>query len=1061
MNLSDVFLSITKSFLENDNSSFLYFSIPHKFPYAIQEEFSLKSFKIIDLQRDYNPLAPFYSIMKDSNPDYDFIENNAYELHKGALHAFFEGRICPHRLDVVNFSELYYERQMLGNFCNNLLQNFFADKYLILNAQLLSQEAVEFLKKINKNIYKGKIIFCFNNEEFFYMSPPLEDFYHSLENSDNFYEITKYDEIELSENQKNEVIFSRDYKLETFDEIHTVLRNCRKMLSLEQALNVSSWLSDNINNFSFTPEEKRDLLFEIGISNFYSYNFDQALYYLNRIISYQIEDSTENSAYVLLSRVYYEKNMYKESLRCAILVMDRLKDTPSEPLYSVACMMEYTVSQKQDPEHSLEKFHKTLDLLKSNGLTNNYILTSLNIPWVAMTNDNLRLQMMSIVNEVIELAEKIGNLYALSTAYNWKGIILLHNGQRKEAHIYYNKCNEIRTSLGDISSIIKIRNGLSYEYLVSTQFQKAYDLLNDISEKLLEINDNTEIIITLNNIATTLFHARHYDQAYELYKKILQYLVFFHFEQSNVTAFLPEYNDILIHNTFIELIKGHDNRAKINFYNIFHNKKVITKINEPLKFLFQAITALYDDNIDKSYEEFQLAEDSYKNYSSAQTFRHVLMIFEYCLILREHNHTEKFEEYFERAFNLAKEYQLDYFFHDKNTLITLDEYLSKVKEFEPLKLDLSKLDEKIKKDKLITKMHSHLKDARFLNRITALENDIYEDSKFLGNAIHIIMEYCLCDAIIVVIREDENWVCHAKFSKIKNFSVSQKEFKKLFEKYDNCIANCRFVKDQDSGWFYAKSSEHALPAAIILVPSDTVSINQNDINILNIAISNIKSQYVIHRQNERLLRISSTDQLSMLNNRRALQEKLNIESEMISRYNKKREKYFQVSIAFIDLDNFKIINDTFGHETGDLIIFKFSELLRKIYRRVDFISRFGGDEFVILLPNTNCTEAKRAAERLMEALKKANHFIPDMEKHLSSKITIPESNKLSFSMGICSNFDVEDPTDMNTTMTNADRSLYYSKTTGKNRVTIWKDIKKEFEKSQTTEELITISQNKQ
>lgn len=207
MNLSDVFLSITKSFLESDNSSFLYFSIPHKFPYAIQEEFSLKSFKIIDLKRDYNPVAPFYSIMKDSNPDYDFIENNAYELHKGALHAFFEERICPHRLDVVNFSELYYERQMLGNFCNNLLQNFFADKYLILNAQLLSQEAVEFLKTINKNIYKGKIIFCFDNEEFFYMSPPLEDFYHSLENSDNFMKLRNMMKSNFQKTKKTKLFF--------------------------------------------------------------------------------------------------------------------------------------------------------------------------------------------------------------------------------------------------------------------------------------------------------------------------------------------------------------------------------------------------------------------------------------------------------------------------------------------------------------------------------------------------------------------------------------------------------------------------------------------------------------------------------------------------------------------------------------------------------------------------------------------------------------------------------------------------------------------------------------
>ena len=215
----------------------------------------------------------------------------------------------------------------------------------------------------------------------------------------------------------------------------------------------------------------------------------------------------------------------------------------------------------------------------------------------------------------------------------------------------------------------------------------------------------------------------------------------------------------------------------------------------------------------------------------------------------------------------------------------------------------------------------------------------------------------------------------------------------------------------------------------------------DDYDIINIAISSLQSHIVMIKQNEHLLFLSSTDQLSQLKNRHALQEQLSIQSEMIRRYNNKRSMYFQMTIIFLDMDNFKFYNDTYGHEAGDLLISKFGELLKKIFRKVDFISRFGGDEFVILLPNTNCPEAHRATERVHEALEESNYFITDLEDLLGKKLDIPENRILGFSTGICSNFDIEDPTDMETVMNNADHSLYYSKQTKKGSITIWSDIK--------------------
>jgi diguanylate cyclase (GGDEF)-like protein len=161
---------------------------------------------------------------------------------------------------------------------------------------------------------------------------------------------------------------------------------------------------------------------------------------------------------------------------------------------------------------------------------------------------------------------------------------------------------------------------------------------------------------------------------------------------------------------------------------------------------------------------------------------------------------------------------------------------------------------------------------------------------------------------------------------------------------------------------------------------------------------------------------------------------------MIRRYQGKHSAHFQTSVTFIDLDHFKYYNDTYGHEAGDILIAEFSDLLKHIYRRVDFVCRFGGDEFVILLPNTTDEEALRAAERLREGLVAREYFLPVLEKRLGMKLNVPKDHYINFSAGICSNFVVDDKTDMNLVMQNADKALFAAKNSGRSRTVLWTEM---------------------
>lgn len=108
--------------------------------------------------------------------------------------------------------------------------------------------------------------------------------------------------------------------------------------------------------------------------------------------------------------------------------------------------------------------------------------------------------------------------------------------------------------------------------------------------------------------------------------------------------------------------------------------------------------------------------------------------------------------------------------------------------------------------------------------------------------------------------------------------------------------------------------------------------------------------------------LSRTDSLTGLLNRRAFYEVGGAELKKMQRHNR------PLSIAFMDIDDFKAVNDRYGHVTGDALLVRVAESLRRSLRGTDYVARLGGDEFVILLPETNDTGAETVITRLQDLL---------------------------------------------------------------------------------------------
>lgn len=165
---------------------------------------------------------------------------------------------------------------------------------------------------------------------------------------------------------------------------------------------------------------------------------------------------------------------------------------------------------------------------------------------------------------------------------------------------------------------------------------------------------------------------------------------------------------------------------------------------------------------------------------------------------------------------------------------------------------------------------------------------------------------------------------------------------------------------------------------------------------------------------EKLLQMATTDELTGLANRRYFMERLNSEFDRTKRY---ESKY---SLLMIDIDHFKRINDTYGHKAGDLALQGASSVMKKSLRASDIIGRVGGEEFSVILPESELKAALFIAERLREKVEK-NPVI-----HNSQEILITVS--VGASQSLAGDQTVDD------IIVRADTAMYNSKHDGRNRV---------------------------
>lgn len=192
---------------------------------------------------------------------------------------------------------------------------------------------------------------------------------------------------------------------------------------------------------------------------------------------------------------------------------------------------------------------------------------------------------------------------------------------------------------------------------------------------------------------------------------------------------------------------------------------------------------------------------------------------------------------------------------------------------------------------------------------------------------------------------------------------------------------------------------------VALISSNKIQFNEEDAILIGLF------DITIQKKAEELLKdIAVTDELTGLYNRHYLYSRINEEIERSDRSNE------PMSIMILDIDKFKRVNDTWGHPVGDEVLKETAEITKSMIRKDDILVRLGGEEFLVLMPQTDTMEAVSVAEKVRKALE--NNIHPTVGTFTAS-FGVAERNK---SEGFKSLYK------------RADDALYRAKETGRNRV---------------------------
>ncbi|MBM7557443.1 diguanylate cyclase [Halanaerobacter jeridensis] len=1052
-----------------------------------------------EIDNNYNPpYQPFLKFIAEYLQDYSPLEiekyieeTDIYQLHKPLFIDFFNSKQAQRKEEII-LEEFKYEQQQMLRSIIKLLIKLTEEQgpvlIVIKNLEQSSASTLNIIQHIIKKDYQVQLMFLVSFDKRYRVlmsggrKKKWDQFIKTVERENMIINLNQQEELKQGlSNEEEENLVG--------EELIELGSHCFSFLALDEA---KKYLEEVYNyyqqqNLNLDSDNYIKLLNKLGDTYNYLNEDNNALLIYQALADYlktknrskELATAYRKSAVVHFKKYNLEtaEDLIDKSLKLA------QNDGTEQQLFLIYFLICLIQERKKEysPKQWQELYNKTVSLGKKLELYNTLACFYTHFHYIyyievveqnnqeAMKNlqelvdenknakdNNNRLMEDTYYKEVLRIAQDYDNQYRLAAAYQLKAVIYGGKGDKEQVLKYYKKSEKIKEELDIKRELAYIYNGLGHHYFTCENYEQAYDYHNQALQCLREVKDYHEIAVTCLNQGLNLYFAGEHQLSIiyltELLEilRVLQLEILMYQSQGKLYSLLG-INYLKIGN----FAKAEECMLKLKFEGV---DKSSGDILEP--FFVELFTALYY----KSRGDYQLAKKYFSkalvllnniNYDVEYIYPH--FYYEYGLMYKKIDQPKRAE----KVLKLGLEYceKLDYNFYKKLILQQLgiekeiDEFY-----FEEVKFDFDWIAESAELEETLNKFHNQMSRVKFLNRVQDMLVKIEEKEELINKIMKLIEYNFLAEYSNLFLKEDGEWENY--FASEQKF-VQKIEVEKLIAKMtaageeklvDGRKDNCEIkdlVGDFNTLIFIPlKIKDEIIACLFCFTVSGDLELTVDDLQILSIlgqqlanALEKIAKDVELKEAYEELqdsyskvLKLSKTDFLTGLYNRFELIKKLNQEKSRIERYQNYDPNYY--SVMYIDLDNFKYYNDHFGHDIGDLVLCKFAELLEHGTRDVDFVSRFGGDEFVVALPETKAVCSYNVAKRIQSRLVEVEQFKVDIEEKLGEEINIAPEKRLTCSIGIAEN-DPDNHLSNDQLLKRADQVLYTAKEEGKNQIKIW------------------------
>lgn len=583
--------------------------------------------------------------------------------------------------------------------------------------------------------------------------------------------------------------------------------------------------------------------------------------------------------------------------------------------------------------------------------------------------------------------------------------------------LYYHFVANIMTELGNLELAIKydlkalkiakyvnspnishIFNSLSHIYYTNDNFKKALYFSHKSLKESINEKDIKEICMSLVNIAYIYLITNNYKMA----DKIMDLLM--------KTKQLAKITNLPIHSNVKLWVMDIYIKTKLNKYSRFNNilltlpdREFSNLDKEGKSFYYWGISILTKDpetKVKLLKKSLELITQNEFKYIEVKILKDLIKS------LENLNQTEEAKAIKNEFIEKRKNHPLYEKILETETPIVK---LPKIKIQENIILQQA-----IHQDQLIS-LQLKKNEIKFLNKIQEILLKENSEEKLIEKFINIIKNSFLVEGVILYDREKN------RIYSTEELTEEDKYFIRNISKSSN--GNLWLDNNQELKNIYfiplIYSNKDIKGYLIIKVSNSPTSFIEEEISTLKISTTLLSNKLEILKNASRIEKMAKIDFLTGIPNRIEIDNTILKEIERC-----RRISGYCFSIAMIDLDNFKYYNDTFGHIVGDILLREFSKQISQHIRKTDFVGRFGGDEFVVIMPYTTREKALIAAKRWL-GIFDTEFYIKIIQSYHGEKIQIPPDKKLYMSVGISDIIEAE--YDVEKLFSIADERLYISK----------------------------------